>query len=52
MKIIFYLSVHTEKPKFVAILTPVAKQWIAKDIQRYESQPKRENCYSLIVNTN
>ena len=35
MKIIFYLSVHTDKPKFVAILAPVAKQWIAKDIPSY-----------------
>ena len=58
MKIIFYLQVNTDKPKFVAllvfvctiasliaqisssenvskrdaILAPVAKQWIAKDI--------------------
>ena len=56
MKIIFYLPVHNDKPKFVtffvfvcrtviaqisssenvlkrdAILAPVAKQWIAKDI--------------------
>ena len=60
MKIIFYLPVNTEKPKFVAflvfvctigsviaqisssenvskrdaILAPVAKQWIAKDIPK------------------
>ena len=63
MKIIFYLPVNTDKPKFVAflvfvcttasfiaqinvskrdaILAPVAKQWIAKDIPSYGSQSKR-----------
>ena len=67
MKIIFYLLVNTDKPKFVAfllfvcttasfiaqisssenvskrdaILAPVAKQWIAKDIPSYGSQSKR-----------
>ena len=67
MKIIFYLSVNTDKPKFVAfsvlvcpttpfiaqilssenvlkrdaVFTPVAKQWIAKDISSYGSQSKR-----------
>ena len=66
MKIIFYLPVNTDRPKFVAflvfvcmtslfitqissiknvlkqdaILAPVAKQWIAKDILSYESQSK------------
>ena len=62
MKIIFYLPVNTDKPKFVAflvfvcttasfiaqinvskrdaILAPVAKQWIAKDIPSYGSQSK------------
>ena len=67
MKIIFYLPVNTDKPKFVAflvfvcttasfiaqisssenvlkrdaILAPVAKQWIAKDIPSYGSQSNR-----------
>ena len=67
MKIIFYLPVNTDKPKFVAflvfacttasfiaqissfenvskrdaILTPVAKQWIAKGIPSYGDQSKR-----------
>ena len=67
MKIIFYLPVNNNKPKFVtflvfvcmtasfiaqissfenvskrdAILAPVAKQWIAKDIPSYGSQSKR-----------
>ena len=67
MKIIFYLPVKNNKPKFVAflvfvcmtasfiaqissfenvskrdaILAPVAKQWIAKDIPSYGSQSKR-----------
>ena len=67
MKIIFYLPINTDKPKFVAflvfacttasfiaqisflenvskrdaILPPVAKQWIAKDIPSYGSQSKR-----------
>ena len=65
MKIIFYLPVNTDNPKFVAflvlydcfifaqissfenvskrdaILTPVAKQSIAKDIPSYGSQSKR-----------
>ena len=67
MKIIFYLPVNTNNPKFVAflvfvcmtasflsqispsenvlkqdaILSPVAKQWIAKDIPSYGSQWKR-----------
>ena len=50
MKVIFYPPVNTDKPKFViflvfvssfenilkgdAILVPVAKRWIAKDIPR------------------
>ena len=51
IKIIFYLQVNTDKPKIIlfrkcskrdAILTPVAKQWIAKDIPSYGSQSKRE----------
>ena len=67
MKIIFFLPVNNNKPKFVAflvfvcmtasfiaqissfenvskrdaILAPVAKQWIAKDIPSYGSQSKR-----------
>ena len=67
MKIIFYLPVNTDEPKFVAflvfvcktasfiaqirwtenvlnrdaILAPVAKQWIAKDILSYGSQSER-----------
>ena len=66
MKIIFYLPVNTDRPKFVAflvfvcmtssfitqissiknvskwdaIMAPVTKQWIAKDILSYESQSK------------
>ena len=61
MKIIFYLSVNTDKvvcvcttatliakisssenvSKWDAILAPVAKQWIAKDIPSCGSQSKR-----------
>ena len=65
MKMIFYLPVNTDKPKFVAflvfassfenvlkrdaILTPVAKRWIAKDIAELREPIKTsENCYSLI----
>ena len=65
MKMIFYLPVNTEKPKFVAflvfvssfenvlkrdaILAPVAKRWIAKDIPELREPIKtRKNCYSLI----
>ena len=31
-----------------AILAPVAKQWIAKDIPSYGSHQNAKNCYSLI----
>ena len=78
MKIIFFLSVNTDKPKFVtflvfacttasfiaqilstenvlkrdAILAPVAKQWIAKDIPSYGSQSNaRKLLFTDLVNT-
>ena len=54
MKIIFYLPVNTDRPKFVAfvalkknvlkrdaIMAPFAKQRTAKDIPSYGSQTKR-----------